>query len=118
MKNILQLSYLVPLFPLLGFLICGLGRKVLGKNMISIIGCGAILASFAVSLLIFLQVKAGDTAVVEYYNFISVGSFNLPFAFQLDQLSSIFLLIITGVGFLIHAYSTSYMHEEKPEHFG
>ena len=38
MKNILQLSYLVPLFPLLGFLICGLGRKVLGKSMISIIG--------------------------------------------------------------------------------
>jgi NADH-quinone oxidoreductase subunit L len=118
MKNILQLSYLVPLFPLLGFLICGLGRKVLGKSMISLIGCGTVLASFAVSLLIFMQVKAGNTAVVEFYNFISVGKFKLPFAFQLDQLSAIFLLIITGVGFLIHLYSTSYMHEEKPEHFG
>ena len=43
---------------------------------------------------------------------------NIPFAFQVDQLSSLFLLIITGVGFLIHVYSTSYMHEEKHEHFG
>ena len=43
---------------------------------------------------------------------------SIPFAFQIDQLSSIFLLIITGVGFLIHVYSTSYMHEEKTEHFG
>ena len=45
-------------------------------------------------------------------------SLHIPFAFQIDQLSSIFLLIITGVGFLIHVYSTSYMHEEKTEHFG
>lgn len=118
MKNILQLSYLVPLFPLLGFLINGLGRKVLGKSMVSIIGCGTVLASFVVSVLIFMQVKAGNTAVVDYYSFISVGSLKIPFAFQLDQLSAIFLLIITGVGFLIHLYSTSYMHDEKPEHFG
>ena len=118
MKNIMQLSYLVPLFPLLGFLINGLGRKVLGKNLVSIIGCGSVLLSFGMSLVIFMQVKAGNTAVINYYDFISVGNFKLPFAFQLDQLSSIFLLIITGVGFLIHLYSTSYMHEEKPEHFG
>jgi NADH-quinone oxidoreductase subunit L len=56
--------------------------------------------------------------VAEYFNFISVGKLVIPFAFQIDALSSLFLLIITGVGFLIHVYSTSYMHEEKPEHFG
>lgn len=118
MKNILELAYLVPLFPLIGFLINGLGRKSLSKSMIGIIGSGAILASFVVSLLIFFQVKGGNTGVVNYFSFIRAGAVNIPFAFQIDQLSSIFLLIITGVGFLIHVYSTSYMHEEKTEHFG
>ena len=42
---------------------------------------------------------------------------SVPFAFQVDQLSMLFLLIITGVGFLIHLYSTSYMHEEAAPHF-
>lgn len=118
MKNILELAYLVPLFPLIGFLINGLGRKSLSKSMIGIIGSGAILASFVVSLLIFFQVKGGNTDIVNYFSFIRAGAVNIPFAFQIDQLSSIFLLIITGVGFLIHVYSTSYMHEEKAEHFG
>lgn len=118
MKNILTLAYLVPLFPLIGFLINGLLRKHLNKPLIGFIGSGSILASFIVSLLIFFQVKQGNTDTVTYFNFISVGDFKVPFAFLLDQLSSIFLLIITGVGFLIHVYSTSYMHEEKTEHFG
>ncbi len=118
MKNALQLAYLVPLFPLLGFLINGLFRKSLGKSLIGIIGSGTVLASFAVSIWIFMQVRSGNTFVAEYFNFISVGNLTIPFAFQLDQLSSIFLLVITGVGFLIHVYSTSYMHDEKPEHFG
>lgn len=118
MKNVLHLAYLVPLFPLLGFLINGLGRKVLSKSLISVIGSGSVLASFAVSIWIFLQVKDGNVYVAEYFNFITVGSLKIPFAFQVDQLSSIFLLIITGVGFLIHVYSTSYMHEEETQHFG
>lgn len=123
MKNVLQLAYLVPLFPLIGFLINGLGRKVLSKSLIGIIGSGSVLASFIVSILVFTQFTGNSVAtpgpyVAEYFNFISVGSLRIPFAFQLDQLSSIFLLIITGVGFLIHVYSTSYMHDEKPEHFG
>ncbi len=112
------MAYLVPLFPLLGFLINGLGRKSMSKSLIGIVGSGAILASFIVSILIFMQVKSGSTATVEYFNFISADKLTIPFAFKLDQLSSLFLLIITGVGFLIHVYSTSYMHDEKNEHFG
>jgi NADH-quinone oxidoreductase subunit L len=118
MKNVLELAYLVPLFPLLGFLVNGLGRKSLSKGLIGVIGSGSILASFIVSLWIFIQVKNGNTHTAEYFNFISVGDLRIPFAFQVDQLSSLFLLIITGIGFLIHVYSTSYMHEEKSEHFG
>lgn len=118
MQNVLQLAWLIPLFPLLGFLINGLGRKALSKSAIAVIGSGVIFASFILSVLVFLQVSKGQTLVAEYFNFISAGRLTIPFAFQIDQLSSLFLLVITGVGFLIHVYSSSYMHEEKTEHFG
>ena len=118
MKNTLDLVYLIPLLPLIGFLINGLGRKLLSKGLIGIIGSGTVFISFLISVWVFMQVKGGNTHVANYFTFISVDKLTIPFAFQIDQLSSIFLLIITGVGFLIHVYSTSYMHEEKTEHFG
>lgn len=118
MQNALQIVYLIPLLPLIGFLVNGLGRKHLSKPVISLVGCGTILASFILSIWVFMQVKGGNTYDAHYFNFISVGKLVIPFAFKIDQLSSLFLLIITGVGFLIHVYSTSYMHEEKTEHFG
>ncbi|MDH7464098.1 NADH-quinone oxidoreductase subunit L [Chitinophagaceae bacterium 26-R-25] len=113
----MNLIYLVPLFPLVGFLLNGLCRNYLNKSLVGIIGSGSILASFIVSLIVFFDVKAGHTGVVSYFEFINLGKFAIPFAFQVDQLSSLFLLIITGVGFLIHVYSTSYMHEEENQHF-
>jgi NADH-quinone oxidoreductase subunit L len=118
MKNALDLVYLIPLLPLIGFLVNGLGRKHLSKGMIGVIGSGTVFISFLISIWVFFQVKSGNTHVANYFDFIRVDSLRIPFAFQVDQLSSLFLLIITGVGFLIHVYSTSYMHEEKTEHFG
>jgi len=118
MQNVLQIVFLVPLLPLVGFLINGLGRKYLSKTMIGVIGSGVILASFALSIWVFLQVNGTRWPDVHYFDFISVGKLTIPFAFKIDQLSSLFLLIITGVGFLIHMYSTSYMHGEKTEHYG
>jgi len=118
MKNVLEIVWLIPFLPLLGFLINGLGRKALSKSLISVVGCGVVFVSFIVSIWVFIQVKNGNTHVANYFDFISVASLKVPFAFQIDQLSAIFLLIITGVGFLIHVYSTSYMHEESKEHFG
>src|SRR5690349_1946895 len=114
MKNLIAL---IPLLPLIGFLINGLGRKSLPKGVVSVIGSGTVLCSFIISLMIFLQ---GDFSATpyKYFDFINVGSLQIPFAFQIDQLSTLFLLIITGVGFLIHVYSSAYMHEEKREHFG
>lgn len=112
-----KLVYLVPLFPLLGFLINGLGRKSLSKTVISLIGSGSILVSFVVSLLIFFDVKANGGSVVTLFQFMDTESIHIPFAFQIDQLSSLFLLIITGIGFLIHLYSAAYMHEETSPHY-
>ena len=114
MKNLIAL---IPLLPLIGFLINGLGRKHLSKGLVGIIGSGTVLGSFIISLIIFLQGNFSATPI-KYFDFINVGSLQIPFAFQVDQLSTLFLLIITGVGFLIHVYSTSYMHGEKREHFG
>src|SRR5918993_603988 len=128
MKNLILL---IPLLPFLGFLINGLGRKYLSKGLIGVIGSGTVLGSFIISVYAFFNLDAigggkqisgsagivGDP-VLHYFDFINVGSLKIPFAFQIDQLSTLFLLIITGVGFLIHVYSTAYMHEEKREHFG
>ncbi len=113
------MAYLIPLFPLLGFLINGLLRRSLSKSLIGIIGSGAILASFIVSVMLFLQVKTdGALPVLPLFTFINTSTFHIDFAFQVDQLSTIFLLIITGIGFLIHVYSTAYMHDEETKHFG
>lgn len=120
MEHILQFAWLIPLLPFIGFLVNGLGRTYLSKTMTGVIGSGVVLASFIFSLILFLDVKSGTTGdgIVHYFDFIRVANVNVPFDFQVDQLSVLFLLIITGVGFLIHVYSTSYMKEETPEHFG
>jgi NADH-quinone oxidoreductase subunit L len=111
-----NLVYLVPLFPLIGFLINGIFWKKMPKSLGGAIGTTAILASFIVSLLIFFEVKSPafhGPAIVTLFDFISSGTLHVPFAFQVDALSSLFLLIITGVGTLIHVYSTSYMHHDE-----
>ena len=106
--------YLVPLFPLIGFLINGLFRQSIPKSLSGLIGCGTILASFIVSTIIFFQVKQDgfQPVTVTLFPFIQAGTLKIPFAFLVDPLSTLFLLIITGVGFLIHVYSTAYMKEE------
>jgi NADH-quinone oxidoreductase subunit L len=112
-----QLVYLVPLFPLAGFVVNGLFRNHLSKGVSGFIGSVAILASFIVSIVLFNDVRHGQIIHATLFDFISAGKLSIPFVFQIDQLSSIFLLIITGVGFLIHLYSTAYMHEEAKDHF-
>ena len=117
MSNVFQLVWLIPVLPLLGFLINGLGRKHVSKTMAGVIGCGTVFISFLISVAVFFSVKDGNTHVAHYFDFINITALNIGFDFQIDQLSSIFLLIITGVGFLIHVYSTAYMHDEEPKDF-
>ncbi|MFD1167381.1 NADH-quinone oxidoreductase subunit L [Sphingobacterium daejeonense] len=114
-----EFIWMLPLIPLLGFLIIGLLRKSAPKPLISIIGCGTILISFLLSCGIFKEVydarQAGGDGIIyqEVFNWFTVGTFNFNISFLVDPLSSIMLLIITGVGFLIHLYSVGYMaHDE------
>jgi len=106
---------LVSLLPLIGFLLNGLFRKSMPKALAGIIGSGTILVSFIITLVIFVQVKKEgfEPITVNLFPFITSDTLKIGFSFLIDPLSTLFMLIITGVGFLIHWYSTSYMHEES-----
>ncbi len=109
--------YLIPLFPLIGFLINGLVGKRIGKPMVSMIGCLSVGSAFLVSLLSFnelLQLDPHQRQLVnQLWTWMSVGAFKVEVNFLLDQLSGVMILVVTGVGFLIHIYSTGYMHEDE-----
>ncbi len=103
--------------PLLGFLLNGaLALKLPGaKTAVSLIGPGVLLGSFALALKLFLELSAvwegtPDAAqIVTLWSWLPVGALQIDFAFQLDQLSMVMLLVITGVGSLIHLFSVGYM---------
>ena len=108
-----QLIYLIPLFPLLGFTIIGLANRSLSKSLTSVIACGSVGLSFILSLYVFMQSLHSSTPIqATLISWINTGTFDVSFSFLVDSLSGIFLLIITGVGFLIHVYSTGYMHDD------
>ena len=111
----IKLIGLVPLFPLIGFIINGFFGKKMSKSMSGAIACISVLASFVVAVLIFMEVSASQqkSNVVELFSWINSGTLKIPFSFLVDPLSCLFLLIITGIGFLIHVYSTGYMHEDE-----
>jgi NADH-quinone oxidoreductase subunit L len=104
--------WLIPILPLAGFLINGLGRNVLPKSAIGFIGCAVVFASFVLSVLAFNQLSSGGRIEVNLFNWFDFGSFKVSFSFLVDRLSVLMMLIITGVGFLIHLYSTGYMHDD------
>ena len=108
---------LIVLWPLVGFLLNGLGRNIWSKKTIAIQATGYIFASFIFSVLAFWNVQEQGAIVVHYFDFINTNTVKIPFDFRVDALSSLFLLVITGVGTLIHLYSTAYMHEETAPHY-
>ncbi|HKI77027.1 MAG TPA: NADH-quinone oxidoreductase subunit L [Ignavibacteriaceae bacterium] len=114
----IQLIYLTVLFPLIGFLINGLfGSKIKNEKVIGIIGSGVIGLSFLVSVGAFIETIGLPVEqrknIVDLFTWLSVGGLNIHFAYQVDQLSLIMALIVTGVGFVIHVYSIGYMHGDK-----
>ena len=114
MKTIIGL---IVLWPLVGFLLNGLGRNIWSKKTIAIQATGYIFASFIFSVLAFWNVQEQGAIVVHYFDFINTSTVKIPFDFRVDALSSLFLLVITGVGTLIHLYSSAYMHEESAPHY-
>jgi NADH-quinone oxidoreductase subunit L len=104
-------------FPLLGFLINGglALRRPQAKDAVSVVGVGVLAASFVVSLGVFLDLwrhPPHQATVVNLWRWLPVGSLQIEMAFQVDQLSAVMLLIVTGVGSLIHLFSVGYMRED------
>lgn len=106
------LCILIPLFPLLGFAINGLGFRKVPTGLVGAISSAAAIASFVVSLILFAGF-AGEPLKATLFDWISVGDLHINFSFQIDQLSLLMLLIVTGVGSLIHIYSIGYMKHDE-----
>lgn len=119
----LEYIWLIPVLPLIGFIINGLIGFRIKKHIVSLIGCGTVFLSFLIALLLFREFILLDPEQRFFqkiiYTWVSSGSFNAPFGFQLDPLSAVMSLVVTGVGFIIHVYSIGYMGHDPgyPRYF-
>jgi NADH-quinone oxidoreductase subunit L len=110
----IQLAWLIPLLPLAGFLITGLGRNRLPVRISGWIASLAVLVSFILSAGIFIEILNGAAPLsLSLFDWISSGNLSFPAELLVDRLSVFMLLIITGTGFLIHVYSIGYMHGDE-----
>lgn len=107
----------IPLLPLIGFLINGLLLGRLPRPVVSAIACTSVGLSFVLSVAAFFELKSLEPAARQIeqvlFTWIAAGSFHVDIAFLLDPLSAVMILVVTGVGFLIHVYSTGYMHHDR-----
>src|SRR3954463_11487465 len=111
---------LIPLLPLVGFLINSLLGKRLPKTISGGVACLAMLASLAVSAISVWTVvndHASPWMEQTLFRWMASGDLQIPLQFRLDHLSSLMILVITGIGSLIHIYSTAYMHEETDSEY-
>ena len=106
-----RLVWLIPLFPLVGALVNALfGRRT--GHVAHWVAVPALGLGFVMSCLVFARVLHGETYVGQLFPWISAGGFTTAVAVQVDQLTAVMLLVVTGVGFLIHLYSVGYMHDD------
>lgn len=108
----MSLILLIPLLPLIGFAVNGLSFPNVSKHVAAIIGTIPPLVAFILSIQLFLNFN-GQTQILHIADWIKLGDLQIPFDFQIDALSIMMLLIITGVGTLIHIYSIGYMSHDK-----
>ncbi len=109
------MDYLAPLVlltPLAGFLINALLGRLLPRRVVGWVGAGSIGLAFVFALVILAQVLGGQKLDQTYFTWWQSGDFNVPFNLYVDAVSTLMILVISGVGFLIHAYSIGYMRED------
>jgi NADH-quinone oxidoreductase subunit L len=121
--EITHVEYLrwIPLLPLLGAALNGVPgaaiQRAAGKRAISWIACTPVVIAFLLSVRAFLQLRGlppeQRMLLDQWWTWMDVGALKVDVAFQADPLSAVMILVVTGVGGLIHIYSTGYMHEEK-----
>lgn len=109
-------SLLLPIvvLPLIGFVINGLLGNRLGKHFVSLVACGLPIASFAIAVRATMELMSTGTPLVQaVFTWAQFADRSFEIAFYFDRLTAVMTLIVTGVGSLIHIYSTGYMHEDK-----
>jgi NADH-quinone oxidoreductase subunit L len=110
----MQNLWIIPALPLAGFLLNGLFGRRLPKAIVNMIAIASVLFSFAWVLKVFYTAGTLDTPVTErYFTWIRSGEFSVGWDLTVDRLTAIMLLVVTGIGSLIHIYSTSYMEHEE-----
>src|SRR4051794_22330720 len=110
---------LIPLFPLAGFVVNAcLGRR-LTKSISGGLACATMIASFVVSVVLVWRILGQQAAPLEFtaFEWITSGTLRVPFTLRLDHLSALMILVVTGIGSLIHIYSTGYMHDESDSEY-
>lgn len=109
-----NLVYAIVLLPLVGFLINGLFGKSLSKKLVCGIATLVVFAAFCIATYLFINFdKTSQPLVVKAFEWFRVDGIQINFAFQIDQLSLMMIMIITGIGSLIHLYSMGYMSHDK-----
>jgi len=107
--------WLIPILPLLGSVFNGiLGRRA-GKGAVTFVGLGTVLGSLVLAFSAFFAMKAlpDHRLVLNFGEWMGVGSMSVPFGFVIDTLSGTMMLVVAGIGFLIHVYSVGYMHDDE-----
>lgn len=113
-----ELIYLTVLLPLAGFLFNGIfGSRIKNEKIIGIIASSTIGLSFLITVGAFFETLGLPVEqrqkIVNLFSWLTTGNLNVSFAYQVDQLSLVMAMVVTGVGFLIHVYSIGYMHGDK-----
>ncbi len=112
---------LIPLLPFLGFLVNASAGRRLSKAISGGLASAVMVAAFAVAVMQVVALAAlpeGNREIAQtLFTWIKSGDFSLDLTFRLDPLSAVMILVITGIGSLIHIYSTAYMHEETDADF-
>jgi len=109
-----HLLFPIVLLPLIGFLVNGLLGNRLGKGFVSLVACGLPIVAFLIAVRATMQLMSGSTPMVQtVFTWAQFADRPFEIAFYFDRLTAVMTLIVTGVGSLIHVYSTGYMHEDK-----
>ncbi len=105
--------WLIPILPLLGFLINGLFGRRLSKPLVNLFGVGSVALAFLWAVSVLIRLSPMETKYVEhYFTWIQSGALNISIDFAVDRLTAVMLMVVTGVGLLIHIYSIGYMAHE------
>jgi NADH-quinone oxidoreductase subunit L len=107
-----MLLWLIPIFPLAGFVINGLFGRRFPKALINMVAVGSVLLSFAWALKTITTVDLTTAHSEHYFTWIQSGTFTANWDFSVDRLTAVMLMVVTGIGSLIHIYSIGYMAHE------